>query len=69
MNKKQFQSTKGIVDRYFDLQDKVRADGLEANKNEMAQLCLDMVRVISELRNDYTMRDMERRLRRYERTK
>lgn len=69
MNKKQYQRTEGMVKRYLTLQDNVRTDGLVAHKLEMALLCYDMIRVISDLRVEYRKREMERRLRRYERTK
>ena len=69
MNKIQFLRTEGMVDRYLTLQDNVRTAGMVANINDMAQLCYDMVRVISALRVEYRKRELERRLRRCERNK
>ena len=69
MNKIQFLRTEGMVDRYLTLQEKVQSGYTSGTISDMAQLCYDMVRVISDLRVEYRKREMERRLRSIERNK
>ena len=69
MNKSQFLRTEGMVDRYISLGEKVQNGYTSQDVKDLSELCYDMVRVISDLRYDYQTRELERRLRKCERTK
>lgn len=58
-----------MVDRYLLIQESMKGGWTIENITDLSQLCYDMIKVISELRCNYSSNEAARRLRRIERAK
>lgn len=68
MNTMMYNRSNGLVDRYLRLNNEVTAHGYRTQDvQELSNLCYDAVKIISELRCNYSQKMARRRMARHER--